>query len=327
MRRIFPLRKCSSFPSKPCLDYHLGQCLAPCIGKIDVKGYRQIVNETILFLKGRRKKLIGELISKMNDASQREDFEQAARIRDRIGALSRVSGKKRKIALGDQIEELKELLGLSELPRRIFAYDISEIQGSLACGVRVTFFMGRMDKAGYRRFKIKEADTRDDYQMMKEVLRRSFKDLAEKDEPPPDLVIIDGGKGHLSAGREELDSLGFESLPVISIAKKFDYIFTSLNPSPLILPPTSKALQLVQRIRDEAHRFAISYHRTLRKKGINQSELDQIKGVGPLRKKELMNYFGSVSKIKRARLGGLLKVNRIDRQTAQNIIEYFRKHK
>ena len=327
MRKIFPLRKCSLFPSKPCLDYHIGQCLAPCIGKIDIKAYQQIVNEVVLFLNGRRKKLIDDLADKMDCASRSKDFEQAVKIRDRIDALSKLAGRKRKVDIAGQMEELKTILNLPRLPRRIFAYDISDIQGSFACGVKVSFYEAKVDKSGYRRFKIKQADTRNDYQMMKEVVKRSFNDLIKKNEPSPDLIIIDGGKGHLWAVRGELDCLGIKDVPVISIAKKFDYIFTCLNSSALVLAPGSRALQLVQRLRDEAHRFAVSYHRSLRKKSINCSELDQIKGVGPLRRKELMNYFGSVSKIKRAKLGGLLKVNRIDRQTAKNIVEYFRKHK
>ncbi|MEA3328887.1 MAG: excinuclease ABC subunit UvrC [Candidatus Omnitrophota bacterium] len=325
MRRIFPLRKCRLLPSKSCLDYQIGQCLAPCIGKVSVKDYRQLVNEVVLFLKGRRKKLIDDLVDKMNYASRIKSFEEAAKLRDRIDMLSKVAGKKRRPDIAGQTEELKEILGLFELPRRIFAYDISDIQGSFACGVRVSFYGAKADKAGYRRFRIKEADTRNDYQMMKEVVKRSLKGLAEKSEPLPDLIIIDGGKGHLGVVRQELDNLGFKDIPAISIAKKLDHIFTSLKQSPLVLPPTSKALQMVQRIRDEAHRFAIFYHHSLRKKSVSQSELDQIKGVGPLRKKELINYFGSLSKVKRARLAGLVKVNKIDRQTAGNIIEYFRK--
>jgi len=151
--------------------------------------------------------------------------------------------------------------------------------------------------------------------------------LLQKKEPLPDLVIIDGGKGHVRAAQEEMDSLGLGNIPVIGIAKKFEQIFFPLKSDPLILPPDSRSLKLIQRIRDEAHRFALQYHLTLRRKGVNKSALDQIKGVGPLRKRELINYFGSVGKIKRARVQGLLRVDKIDRKTAENIVEYFRKHR
>ncbi len=327
MRKIFPLRKCRSFPKKPCLDYHLGQCLAPCIGRVNVAFYNQIVKELILFLEGKSQRLIDELASRMNDASGKRDFEEAARIRDRIEALLRIVRKSPTSASGSYLEELKVVLGLSILPRRIFAYDISDIQGALACGVKVSFWMGKLDKSGYRRFRIKGADKIDDYKMMKETISRSFKELLKRKEPLPDLLIIDGGKGHVRAVQEEMDSLGLGNIPVVGIAKKFEQIFFPLKNDPLILPPDSRSLKLIQRIRDEAHRFALQYHLTLRRKGVSKSALDQIKGVGPLRKRELINYFGSVDKIKRARIQGLLRVDKIDRKTAESIVEYFRKHR
>ena len=327
MRRIFPLRKCKFFPKKPCLNYHLGQCLAPCIGKVSIAFYNQIVEELILFLEGKSQRLIDQLGSKMNDASTKKDFEEAARIRDRIEALLRIVRKSPASASGSYLEELKLVLELPSLPRRIFAYDVSDIQGALACGVKVSFWMGKVDKSAYRRFRIKGAEEIDDYKMIKETINRSFKDLLQKKEPLPDLLIIDGGKGHVRAAHQEMDSLGLGNIPVIGIAKKFEQIFFPLKSDPLILPPDSRALKLIQRIRDEAHRFALQYHLTLRRKGVSKSALDQIKGVGPLRKRELINYFGSVDKIRRARVQGLLKVDKIDRKTAESIVEYFRKHR
>lgn len=324
LRRMFPTRSCHTFPKKPCLYYYIGQCLAPCAGKIGREDYGAIVRELTLFLDHGRDRLIEDLVQQMQDASGRKEFERAARIRDRIEALTRVVKETQgMVDLVGGIGELKELLGLPKLPQRIEAYDISDLGGAWAVGARVTFDNGQPDKSGYRRFRIKGVKGIDDYRMMREIIRRSFKKLIEEKRPSPDLIIIDGGKGHLASVQAELKELGCEKTPAVGIAKEFEHIYLAGKDSPITLPSHSKALHLIQRVRDEAHRFAFSYHRVLRKRALRESMLDEIKGVGELRKQNLLKHFGSMTRIERAGMEDLLMVESIDRKTAKAIIEYF----
>ncbi len=350
LRMIFPIRSCRPFPKSPCLYYYIGQCPAPCVGKINRQDYRAIMKELTLFLDHGRNGLIKDLVGEMKGASEKKDFERAARIRDRIEALTRVvsqthgmadlnpvRSKSRLVGTAPDLGrgtsngvkggtlELKELLGLPKPPQRIEAYDISTISGGWSVGARVTFDEGQPDKSGYRRFRIRGVKGIDDYRMMDEVIRRSFKGKASgKKGGLPDLIIIDGGKGHLASALAELKDLGWKRPPVISIAKEFEHIYLPGKSLSINLPPHSKALYLIQRIRDEAHRFAISYHRRLRKRTVRESILDEIRGVGEVRKQNLLKHFGSMTRIERATIEDLLEVKSIDRKTAEAIVDYFR---
>ena len=195
------------------------------------------------------------------------------------------------------LTELAALAGLKREPERIEGCDISHLQGNEAVGSMVAFEQGRPHKESYRCFHLRQAPPGDDYAALQEVLRRR---VARADWPLPDLILIDGGKGQLSAAREALDRAGFSHLPALSLAKNPEQIFLEGAAAPLILPAHSTLLQLLQRIRDEAHRFALDYHRRLRQRGKNRSTLERIPGIGPKRRAALLRHFGSLDALLRA---------------------------
>ncbi|MCE3235027.1 MAG: UvrABC system protein, partial [Vampirovibrio sp.] len=218
--------------------------------------------------------------------------------------------------------ELQEALGLPEFPARMECYDISHFQGSQTVASMVVFTNGVPDKKEYRRFKIQTAEgAPDDFKSMHEVITRRFT-RALQGEPgwaEPDLVIIDGGKGQLSSAVQALRDLGIQEQPIISLAKKFEEVFLPEQSRPILLPRDSGALFVLQQIRDEAHRFAITYHRDLRGKKTMESALDTISGIGEKRKQKLLNHFGSIGKIKSASVEELAAVPGLNPSVAQNI--------
>jgi excinuclease ABC subunit C len=231
------------------------------------------------------------------------------------------------------IQELEEELSLPVPLRRAECYDISHIQGSNSVGSMVVFEDGKAKPALYRRFKVKTVDGVDDYESMREVLRRRFKRLslaraAERKNDPddsnsvdgwgviPDLVLIDGGKGQLSAALGVFLELGLDDIPLASLAKENEWLYVPQTPEPIILPRASQALYLVQRIRDEAHRFAITYHRNLRSKRSLTSPIDLVTGIGPKRKRLLIRRFGSLKGIKDAALEDIAAVPGMTRSLA-----------
>jgi excinuclease ABC subunit C len=248
-------------------------------------------------------------------------------------------------AVQEGIGDLQEALNLPVAPRRIECYDISNIQGTNSVGSMVVSEDGFPKPAHYRRFRIKDVEGIDDYAMMQEVLRRRFKRLAsikgkgsaEGDgrklpqlpsspvDPSwgivPDLVLIDGGKGHLSAALEVFLELGIDFIPLASLAKENEWLFVPQTPEPIVLPRTSQALHLVQRIRDEAHRFAITYHRKLRSKRSITSSVDLVPGIGPKRKRLLMRRFGSVKGIKEAGVEDIAAIPGMTRSLAVRLKE------
>ena len=223
------------------------------------------------------------------------------------------------------LQELKERLRLPSIPMRIEGYDISNIRGTLAVGSMAVFDKGMPKPAHYRRFRVKTVAGIDDYAMIQEVLRRRFRRyLADEDKwsIAPDLVLIDGGKGHLNAALEVMRGLGLGSIPAASLAKEREEIFIPGNPGPVDLPQTSVALHLLQRVRDEAHRFALGYHKRLRHKEGIASALDGIPGIGPKRKKVLIREFGSVRGIKEASIDQLAAVEGMTGKLAAKVKEY-----
>ena len=216
--------------------------------------------------------------------------------------------------------DLKKYLRIPKLPRRIEAFDISNISGKLAVGSMVVFEDGAPKKGSYRRFKVK-TNGPDDYAMMKEVLTRRYKRLKREGENEPDLVLVDGGKGQLNVALDVFRSLEMD-LPVIGLAKEFEHVFMPHIPSPIILPRDSEALHLLQRVRDEAHRFAVTYHKKLRSKQLNSSILDKIPGVGNKRKIKLLKHFGSLDNLKKASIEDIADVNGISNNLARDIHEY-----
>ena len=453
LKRLFPYRSCTKVITgadpRPCLEYYIHRCVAPCVGLADREQYRKVIDDVIKFLEGRADQVLDDLRARMDEASERLEFERAAALRDQAHAVERViqeqkevsmrmvdediiamarsrdeahvqvffvragkiigrdhfvmqgvqgesdatvmgsfikqyyhaasfvpssiltsiipdekadieawltsqrggrvrieaplrGGKRRLVqmvaenareglaqarvsfmtdadALAHALDELGEHLELPRAPRRIECYDISNIQGTNAVGSMVVFEDGKPRRAHYRRFRIKTVPGPNDYAMMQEMLRRRFKHLAppvsgvegdshapakaKEDESfgvLPDLVLIDGGRGHLAAAQEVLQEMGMAGLPVASIAKEREEIFVPQRTESILLPRSSPALHLVQRLRDEAHRFAITYHRNLRsEKGI-RSVMDDVTGIGPKRKRMLLRRFGSVQAIREA---------------------------
>ncbi len=229
--------------------------------------------------------------------------------------------------LESAILELQEALNLPHPPQRIEAYDISNIQGIAPVGSMVVFEGGQPKKSDYRRFRIKwHPESPDDFAMMQEVITRRLREALSGDEKwrtLPDLMLIDGGKGQLNAALEAIHALGFE-IPAVGLAKRHELIILPNVDEPLELPRHSKALHLLQRIRDEAHRFALSYHRKLREQRAVKSPLDEIPGIGPRRKRMLLRLFGSVERIREASLEELASVPTMTRKLAQQVLDYLR---
>jgi len=220
--------------------------------------------------------------------------------------------------------ELGEYLGLANTPERIECFDISHIQGAETVASMVVFEGGRPNKNEYRRFKLKTVEGKpDDFKSMQEVVGRRYREALEKG-PIPDLIIIDGGKGQLNAALSLIRGAGLATVPVVGLAKEFEHIFREGISEPLILPRHSQALYLVQRIRDEAHRFAITYHRKLRSKRNMVSVLDHIPGIGARRRKALWDHFGSLAKIKTAEVEELAKVDGMNLPSAEAVYNFFR---
>ncbi len=267
IRRIFHFRTCDPFPERACLDYHIGLCDAPCIGNISKKDYARNIRNVRLVLEGERDVLYKNLKKEMGEMSREHAFEQAARVRDQIRAIGALYSGTRDINYFKEAEQLQRALNLPRLPERVETFDISNIMGNQAVGSMVSFFNGKPDKSNYRKFRIREVEGIDDFQMLAEVIRRRYGRLKREGLIFPDLVIVDGGKGQLSAAVAALCALEVQ-IPVMAIAKREEEVFLPGKRDPVRLAQDSLALQLVQRMRDEAHRFAISYHRQLRRKNV-----------------------------------------------------------
>lgn len=460
IRRVFRIRSCNKQLAEsgekrdnPCLNYHIGQCDAPCAGMIRYEQYDELVQGALLLLEGHQDSFIKVLERNMQEAADVLQFERAARFRDQIESIRKISerqkmisteftdqdiiaisaessmtcvevlsvragkltGEKHFILEGIQDEtpdesltaflkqyykdaafipkeilvshdpqehdilevwlssvrkgrvhlihpqrgekfrlvmmaaenarlaakreesqflhtgadaeldmaDLADVLGLSKNPKRIEAYDISNISGTEAVGSMVVFEDGVPAKSQYRRFKIRTIHQPDDYGMMREVLGRRFANIEEGDAKftrIPDVIMIDGGRGQLNSALEAKS--GFDhDIRMISLAKRMEEIYLSDKAEPILLPRDSRALKLLQRIRDEAHRFAITYHRKLREKSAKRSILDSIPGIGDHRRKALIKKFGSVVGVRNASIEELLVVPGVSQQVAQAIFE------
>ena len=218
---------------------------------------------------------------------------------------------------------LRDLLSLPRQPHRIDAFDISNLGGSMAVGSMVVFQDSKPEKSEYRRYRIRTVKGQDDFAMMREVITRRFRSSLEGETPLPDLILVDGGKGQLNAALAALKDVELETKqPAIGLAKKFEHIFLPGQPDPIILNDSDPVLHLIQRIRDEAHRFAVAYHRKLREKTISISVLDHIPNIGPKRKQSLIQHFGSIDKIREASIDQLRSVSGITQKIAEDIQKY-----
>lgn len=341
IQKYFRLRTCR--PRNPtrkdwkhCMDYKLGRCIAPCVGEVSEEEYRQRVQEVSLFLEGRSQELRRYLEFRMKKAAKNEDFEKAAELRDLLEDIQKVISvrkteipliRKQKDQAYDEMVELQEALNLDHLPRTIEAFDISNIMGQHAVGSMVYFDSGHPNKNFYRRFRIKTVLGINDFAMMQEVVYRRYLRVQKEKRKVPDLILIDGGKGQLSAALAALWKLGFEKCSVVGLAKRYEELFLPQKSKPIILPAQSLALKLVQRVRDEAHRFAISFHKQLRNQRIRESVLDDIEGIGQKRKKALLKHFGSISKIRKSLIEEIAGVGKVGKTLAKVIKEALQKRK
>ncbi len=234
----------------------------------------------------------------------------------------------------DILKEMQDVFGLSRIPEVIEAIDISNISGKLAVGAKVSFVMGKPEKSQYRLYKIRTVEERDDYGMLYEVIKRRIESGIEKDDLP-DLMLIDGGRGHLNVALTALRDRGVENLSVLSIAKgernhpdkrmTMDHFYLPGIMNPVFLNNNSSVFLLLQKIRDEAHRFAIKYHRKLRRKKIKESILDTVEGIGEKRKKALLLSFGSIEMLKNASVEEIMKAGNIPEKIARRIYEVLHK--
>lgn len=452
VQKAFLLRSCRDNVFKnrerPCLMYQIKRCSAPCVGRISKEDYHKLVREAVDFLDGKNTKIQAELSEKMQEASDRQDYEQALVFRDRIRALTNVqtgtmveyatisscdivaiarkndvvciqvffirsgqncgnvpyfpkqtqgaedgeileaflgsfysehippkevivsqpleNGEFLEEALGTHIntyqkgakakllsnvldnayasidrkmameasvksnlEEMQRVFNLPRLPQRIEIYDNSHIQGSYAIGAMVVATPEGFDKKSYRTFNIKNSEiTNDDFAMMKEVLTRRFNRMAPENRP--DVILLDGGLGQLHAVHEALKDFDLTGISIIAISKGPERnagkeFYHQLGKESFALPFQSPIAFYLQNLRDESHRFAIGTHRKKRAKSITKSRLDEVEGIGAKRKRDLLNYFGSVEEISQAGIKDIEKVGGISKKTAEKIYNYFHK--
>ena len=337
LRRIFPYSTHNGvIPKRVCLQYHLGLCPGLEENKTSLSDYRANLRQLMRYLKGERTVLMKNIEKSMKAAAKTKDYESAAKYRNQLLALKNLSNR---IIFSDKenldmnkdlgLAGLTDILGLKNIPRRIEGYDISHMQGTNNTASMVVFINGIPDKVSYRKFKMRLPGN-NDFGHMEETIGRRLSDRNRKKWTLPDLILIDGGKGQLSSAIKARDSLD-SNIPMIGLAKREEEIIVDNNKSNLqinreilkshraiisdsgdftaiLLPPDSPIIKLLQRIRDESHRFAVSYHTVLKVKSQKTSLLDDIPGVGPTTRKRLLKEFGSLDGIAKADNLAIVKV-------------------
>lgn len=354
LRRAFPYSTHTNvIPKRACLQYHLGLCPGLEEGKTSLKEYRQDLRKLMQYLKGERVQLMNQIEKDMKTAAENQDYEAAVQYRNQLFALKSLS---KQVVFGDRefldiskdqgLNGLTNVLKLKKIPRRIEGYDISHMQGTDNVASMVVFVNGLPDKAAYRKFKLKIPGN-DDFAHMNEAILRRLSEKNRKDWGVPDLILIDGGKGQLAAAIAARDSYGLH-IPMIGLAKREEEIIvhkekslTEVNRPQLarnnaliqdsdeyaviLLPKSSHIVKLLQRIRDESHRFAVSYHSVLKAKRQTASILDDIPTIGPATRKKLLKEFGSVKGIMQARDFELDKV--VGEKKAAILKQYLRPYR
>lgn len=368
LNKEFGLRSCQPrIPGekdyKHCSADLIRNCTAPCVEKITREEYLKRVEQAgeLLDGKGRRERL-KTLQEQMEKAATRLDFERAARLRDVMQNLERTLSPTRQFSRGrgvpttvkplDDLSELADALQLSEGPKVMECFDISNVSSNHIVASMVRFVDGLPDNQNYRRYRIRTVEGQDDFASMAEVIRRRYsrilresaeanpdaldtqadpletlRRLAKEGKAPitlPDLVIVDGGKGQLSSATAELQRLGLHALPIIGLAKKREEIFRPLESEPLTLSHDKGALKLLQRIRDEAHRFANNYNELLLRKRMKESLLDDCPGISPKRKEALLLKFGSVQRIKKASAKEIAELPGISERSAEGMLAWLK---
>ena len=288
--------------------------------------YRRRVDVACQFLQGKSREWLVELRSEMMSAAESQEFEKAADLRDIATALETTIRRTRKFQRHanllrpmdptSALADLQHILTLPGLPLRIECFDISHVSGTFVVASLVHFNRGQPAKGNYRRFKINSFVGNDDFRAMEEVVARRYHRLRREDRPFPHLIVVDGGPGQVGAALRAFLSNRIEPPPLIGLAKKRETIIFPDSRSPLNLPLDSEALRLLQRIRDEAHRFANTYNAELRSRRIRESILNDFKGLGPARRKSLFEQFKSIERIRAATTGELTRVAGIGPKTA-----------
>ena len=346
VRQKFSLRGCrpltpNKHDYKHCLYGHLKHCTAPCIDNISTEDYLKQVEAACEFLTGQSQEMEKDLKQMMQKAAETLDFEKAAELRDMLQDLKKATQKTGKFSRlpyklplaidpASDLAELRNVLSIRKIPVRIEGFDISNISGTFKVASMVRFRNGRPDRSNYRRYKMKTVQGQDDFACMAETVRRRYTrllkeagdlktDLESSESPFPELILIDGGKGQLGAACEELAKLGLSKIPIIGLAKEFEEIYQPGKPDPIRLDHRSGALKLLQRVRDESHRFANTFNAQLRLKKISESLLDEFPGIGQSRKAALLKKFGSVQRIKAASLEEISQLSGFGDKTAEKL--------
>ena len=330
----YGLRKCTPIQPdaetyKHCINDIVRFCSAPCVGRVSPEEYRARFDEACAFLRGERLGVIEEVKAQMQTAADAHDYEKAATLRDTWIALREmVKQRVRVVATPEMhaadalagIRELQRVIGLPAVPTLIEGFDISNLFGTYSVASMVAASDGLPDRRLYRRFRIRTVEGADDPRSMAEVIGRRYARQRDENKGLPGLILIDGGATQLRAAREALAALGLGHVPSVGLAKEMEEIVLDDGRPSLLLPRDSDALRVLTRLRDEAHRFAIDYHRRLRNRLIRESALDEIPGIGPAKKAALLTRFGSVYRLARASLADIESVPGIDRTLAEAIL-------
>ena len=297
--------------------------------------YRERVEEACSFLEGKAKDWLNELKEEMNRRAEALEFERAAELRDLTTALAKTIGKARRFSRkwpkeeqeegGHALAALKDSLGLKKEPTVIECFDISHVSGTFVVASMVRFVEGRADRSSYRRFKVLGGMGNDDFRSMEEVVGRRYGRLRDEGKPFPDLVVVDGGIGQVGAALKAFYALNIELPALIGLAKREETIVFPDQRGELLLPARDYGLRLLQRIRDEAHRFANQFNADLRSKKIRESILDEFSGLGKVKRAALMEHFGSLEKLKKATVAEMTKVEGIGQKLASRLAEFLKR--
>ena len=340
LRRKFHIRTCrpeipGEVDFRHCLQHIIKNCSAPCVNKITRAGYIAKVKEACDFLEGASGEMLAEFKREMEQAAQRLDFERAAEIRNLLDDLRRTTRPTKRFARQfvttvrptEDMVALQEALGLAEPPHIVECFDISNISTTHKVASMICFRDGKPDRANYRRYRIRTVEGQDDFASMAEVVRRRYSRVLNEGIRRPSLIVVDGGKGQLGSAKRELDALGLGDLPIMGLAKEREEIFRPGQSEPLVLDHSSGAIRLLQRIRDEAHRFANAYHQILMKQRVSESLLDDCPGVSENRKKLLLRHFGSIEKLRQATAEEICAIEGIGPKLAETLVDFFAKLK